>query len=92
MTNRFITKPNKTLEEIGGLNAANRGQVEYNKNGYTPKVEFYHRQIITEGLDGIIDKFTIPVAVPENFEESAKSFNEAVREALNDYDPLEADK
>jgi len=31
MTNRFTIKPNKTLEEIGGLNAANKGRVEYNK-------------------------------------------------------------
>jgi len=63
MTNRFTIKPNKTLEEIGGLNAANRAQVEYNKE--VNKV--FNDDTWNEGLDGIIDKFTIPVAAPENF-------------------------
>ena len=35
--------------------------------------------------------FVLSSDTSENFEESAKSFNESVREALKDYDPLEAD-
>lgn len=63
MTNRFITKPNKTLEEIGGINANNRAQAEYNKE--VNKV--FNDDTWNEGLEGIIDKFTTPVAFPEYY-------------------------
>ena len=71
MTNRFITKPNKTLEEIGGINANNRAQAEYNKE--VNKV--FNDDTWNEGLDGIIDKFTIPVAVPEEFRGNERVFD-----------------